>query len=38
MILTVEIIETKSRSYVQKTTSNLFDMEYISEVVEIDRL
>lgn len=35
MILTVEIIETKDKSYIQKSTSNLYDMIYQSEVFKI---
>lgn len=36
MILIVKIIETKANSYIQKSTSNLSDMEYISEMVKIE--
>lgn len=36
MILIVTIIETKANSYIQKSTSNLSDMEYISEMVKIE--
>lgn len=36
MILTVEIIETKENSYVQKSTSNLFDMVFEGELIKIE--
>lgn len=36
MILTVEIIETKENSYVQQSTSNLFDMVMKSEMIIIE--
>lgn len=36
MILTVEIIETKENSYIQKSTSNLYDMVLESELIKID--
>ena len=36
MILTTEIIETKENSYIQKSSSNLFDMVLESEMIKID--
>jgi hypothetical protein len=36
MIVTVEIIETKENSYIQKSTSNLFDMVLKSELIRIE--
>jgi len=36
MILTIEIIETKENSYIQKSTSNLFDMVLKSELFKIE--
>ncbi|WP_298144058.1 hypothetical protein [Flavobacterium sp.] len=36
MILTVEIIETKENSYVQKSTSNLFDLVFEGELIKIE--
>ena len=36
MILTVEIIETKENSYVQRSTSNLYDMVLESELIKIE--
>ncbi|KAB1066066.1 hypothetical protein [Salibacter halophilus] len=36
MILTIEIIETKENSYVQKSTSNLYDMVLESELIKIE--
>lgn len=36
MVLTVEIIETKEKSYIQKSTSNLYDMVLESELLKIE--
>ncbi len=36
MILTVEIIETKEKSYIQKSSSNLYDMVLKSELIKIE--
>ena len=36
MILTVQIIETKENSYIQRATSNLFDMVLESEMIRVD--
>jgi len=36
MILTVEIIETKENSYIQKSTSNLFDFVSESELIRVE--
>ncbi|MEH0153185.1 hypothetical protein V6R21_03505 [Limibacter armeniacum] len=36
MILTIEIIETKENSYIQKTTSNLYDKVLESELIKIE--
>jgi hypothetical protein len=36
MILTVEIIETKEKSYIQKSSSNLYDMVLESELIKIE--
>ena len=36
MVLTVEIIETKENSYIQKTSSNLYKMVLKSEVFKIE--
>lgn len=36
LVLTVEIIETKNNSYIQKSSSNLFDMVLESEMIKID--
>ncbi|MEP5256447.1 MAG: hypothetical protein ABJQ39_15405 [Winogradskyella arenosi] len=36
MILTIEIIETKEKSYIQKSTSNLYDMVLESELLKIE--
>lgn len=36
MILTVEIIETKENSYLQRSTSNLFDMVVEGELIKIE--
>ncbi len=36
MILTIEIIETKQHSYIQKTSSNIYDMVLESELIQID--
>lgn len=36
MILTIEIIETRENSYVQKTSSNLYDMVLQSELIKIE--
>ena len=35
-VLTVYILETKENSYIQKTTANFTDYEYISEMIKID--
>ena len=36
MILTVEIIETKDKSYIQKSRSNLYDLVLESELIKIE--
>jgi len=36
MILTIEIIEVKDKSYIQKSTSNLYDMVLESELLKIE--
>ena len=36
MVLTVEIIETKENSYMQRSTSNLYDMVIESEMMRVD--
>ena len=36
MILTVEIIETKEKSYIQKSSSNLYDMVFECELIKIE--
>jgi hypothetical protein len=36
MILTIEIIETKENSYIQRSTSNLYDMVLESELFKIE--
>ena len=36
MILTVEIIATKEKSYIQKSTSNMIDMILESEVIKME--
>ncbi len=36
MVLTIEIIETKENSYRQKTSSNLFDLVVVSELIKIE--
>jgi hypothetical protein len=37
-MLTVEIIETKENSYIQKTTANFADFEIITEAIKIDSI
>lgn len=36
MILTIEIIETKENSYIQKSSSNLYDMVLESELIKLE--
>lgn len=36
LILTVEILEIKENSYVQKTSANLYDMELVDEVFKVE--
>lgn len=36
LILTIEILETKEKSYVQRTSSNLYEQVLVSEMVKMD--
>jgi len=36
MVLKVEIIETKENSYIQRSTSDMFDLELESELIRIE--
>jgi len=35
-MLTVKIMETNENSYIQKSTSNFADLEYVAEIIKIE--